>query len=184
MIRRIIFEKLGLENYLNEHKNSGDYLLGLLKYRPPKDGEKNIGIPPHTDKIISIIFSQSDQHVNGLQIMDKNGQWFDFQYSSPHSYFFIIGDCLKAFTNGSLRVPFHQVIIGNEERYIVSLPIFPKEGYIIKVLDELVDEDHPLLYKPFDGSKYVSYFVSEANRNIGVTLESYCGVSANTPNLC
>ncbi|KAF3651380.1 hypothetical protein FXO38_16645 [Capsicum annuum] len=74
--------------------------------------------------------------------------------------------------------------MGNEERYVVSLSIFPKEEHIIKVPEELVDEDHPLLYKPFDGSKYVSYFVSEANRNIGVTLESYCGVSANTPNLC
>ncbi|KAM3289031.1 hypothetical protein P3S67_017318 [Capsicum chacoense] len=185
MIRRMIFEKLGLENYLNEHKNSGDYLLGLLKYRPPKDGEKNVGLTPHTDKTISTILSQYDQHVNGLQIMDKNGQWIDVQYASPHSYLFLVSDCLKAFTNGRLHCPPHQVILmGNKDRYSMGFSQIPKEGYIIKVPEELVDEDHPLLYKPFDGSKYLPFFLSEIKRGVFVTLESYCGVSANTPNLC
>lgn len=61
----------------------------------PKDGETNVGVPPHTDKIISTILSQHDEDVNGLQIMDKNGQWRDVQYSSPHSYLFLVSDCLK-----------------------------------------------------------------------------------------
>ncbi|KAM3345096.1 hypothetical protein P3S68_024805 [Capsicum galapagoense] len=202
MIRRMIFEKLGLKNYLNEHKKSGDYLLGLLKYRPPKDGEKNVGLTPHTDKTISTILSQYDKHVNGLQvqqqiqypfffpctvnglqIMDKNGQWIDVQYSSPHSYLFLVSDCLKVFTNGKLHCPTHQVIVGNQERYSISFINIPKEGHIIKVPEELVDEDHPLLYKPFDGSKFLPFTIAEARRGNVVTLESYCGITANTPNL-
>ncbi|PHT67081.1 hypothetical protein T459_31506 [Capsicum annuum] len=183
MIRRMIFEKLGSENYLNEHKNSGDYLLGLLKYRPPKDGEKHVGLTPHTDKTISTILSQYDQHVNGLQIMDKNGQFIDVLYSSPHSYLFLVSDCPKVFTNGKLHCPTHQVIVGNEERYSMGFINIPKEGYIIKVPEELVDEDHPLLYKPFDCSKFLPFTIAEARRGNVVTLESYCGITANTSNL-
>ncbi|PHU15688.1 hypothetical protein BC332_16893 [Capsicum chinense] len=126
MIRRIIFEKLGLENYLNEHKNSGDYLLGLLKYRPPKDGEKNVGLTPHTDKTISTILSQYDQHVNGLQIMDKNGQFIDVQYSSPHSYLFLVSDCLKRFR---LR---NSVDRGEGVRHL-SIPWF-NHGHLVPLL--------------------------------------------------
>ncbi|KAM3289048.1 hypothetical protein P3S67_017335 [Capsicum chacoense] len=99
-------------------------------------------------------------------------------------YIFLVGDYLKAFTNGRLRCPLHQVIIGNEERYTVGLPILPKEGHIIKVPEEPVDEDHPLVYKPFDGSKYLPFYLSELKRGVVATLESYCGVSADTPNLC
>lgn len=91
----MVFDKLGLENYLDEHKKSGDCTLAFLKYRVPKAEETNVGVPPHTDKIISTILSQHDQDVNGLQIMDKNEQWHDVQYSSPHSYIFLVSDCLK-----------------------------------------------------------------------------------------
>ncbi|MCD7463336.1 hypothetical protein HAX54_050364 [Datura stramonium] len=183
MVRRMVFDKLGLENYLDEHKKTGDCLLALIKYRAPKSEETNVGVPPHTDKIISTILSQHDQHVNGLQIMNKNGQWLDVQYSSPHSYIFLVSDCLKAFTNGRLHCPTHRVIMGNEERYSMGFSTIPKEGYIIKVPEELVDDDHPLLYMPFDGSKYLPFYLSEAKRGIFVTLESFCGVSVNISNL-
>ncbi|KAH0733731.1 hypothetical protein KY285_009438 [Solanum tuberosum] len=183
MVRIMVFEKLGLEKYLDEHKKSGDYLLNCMKYKVPKAEETNVGVPPHTDKIISTILSQHDQHVNGLQILDKNGQWLDLQYSSPHSYMFFVGDCLKAFTNGRLHSSTHRVIMGNEERFSMGFTTIPKEGYIIKVPEELVDEDHPLLYKPFDGSKYLPFYMSEGRRGVVATLESFCGVSANIPNL-
>ncbi|WMV56512.1 hypothetical protein MTR67_049897 [Solanum verrucosum] len=183
MVRIMVFEKLGLEKYLDEHKKSGDYLLNCMKYKVPKAEETNVGVPPHTDKIISTILSQHDQHVNGLQILDKNGQWLDLQYSSPHSYMFFVGDCLKAFTNGRLHSSTHRVIMGNEERFSMGFTKIPKEGYIIKAPEEVVDEDHHLLYKPFDGSKYLPFYMSEGKRGVVATLESFCGVSANTPNL-
>ena len=31
----------------------------------------------------------------------------------------------------------------------------PKEGYLIKAIEELVDEDHPLQYKPFGYGEYL-----------------------------
>lgn len=177
MVRRLVFDKLGLENYLEEHRKSGDGLLALIKYRVPKDGESNVGVPAHTDKSISTILSQHDQHVNGLQIMDKNGEWIDVQYSSPHSCIYLANDCFKAFTNGRLHCPTHRVIMGNEERYSMGFSIDPKQGYIIKVPEELVDEDHPLLFKPFDGSEFILFSVSEAIRGGVATIDSFCGVS-------
>ncbi|PHU15687.1 hypothetical protein BC332_16892 [Capsicum chinense] len=77
----------------------------------------------------------------------------------------------------------HRVIVGNGERYSLSFPLIPKEGYIIKVPEELVDEDHPLLYKPFDDSKLFPFFMSEGRRGVSATLEDFCGVSTNNPNL-
>ncbi|XP_039158988.1 probable 2-oxoglutarate-dependent dioxygenase AOP1.2 [Eucalyptus grandis] len=50
-----------------------------------------------------------------------------------------------------LHSPHHQVMIsGNEARYSAALFSIPKGGYIIKAPDELMDEEHPLLFKPFD----------------------------------
>ncbi|PHT67080.1 hypothetical protein T459_31505 [Capsicum annuum] len=181
LVYGMVFEKLGLEKYLDEHKKSGDYALTMIKYRTPKAGESNVGVPPHTDFIISTILSQHDQ--DGLQILDKNGQWLDVQFSTPNSYVFFVSDCLKAFTNGRLNCLTHRVIVGNGERYSLSFPLIPKEGYIIKVPEELVDEDHPLLYKPFDGSKLFPFFMSEGRRGVSATLEDFCGVSTNNPNL-
>ncbi|KAF3651379.1 putative 50S ribosomal protein L6, chloroplastic-like [Capsicum annuum] len=154
---------------------------GESEFRTPKAGESNVGVPPHTDFIISTILSQHDQ--DGLQILDKNGQWLDVQFSTPNSYVFFVSDCLKAFTNGRLNCLTHRVIVGNGERYSLSFPLIPKEGYIIKVPEELVDEDHPLLYKPFDGSKLFPFFMSEGRRGVSATLEDFCGVSTNNPNL-
>ncbi|KAM3199218.1 hypothetical protein P3L10_031578 [Capsicum annuum] len=142
LVYGMVFEKLGLEKYLDEHKKS-----------------------------------------DGLQILDKNGQWLDVQFSTPNSYVFFVSDCLKAFTNGRLNCLTHRVIVGNGERYSLSFPLIPKEGYIIKVPEELVDEDHPLLYKPFDGSKLFPFFMSEGRRGVSATLEDFCGVSTNNPNL-
>lgn len=44
----------------------------------------------------------------------------------------------------------------DEERFSIGFFTFSKEGYLVNVPKELVDEDHPLLYKPFDGIKYIN----------------------------
>ncbi|KAF3627748.1 putative 50S ribosomal protein L6, chloroplastic-like [Capsicum annuum] len=172
MVRKMVFEKLGIfEKHWDEHKNSTNCSLGMLHYRAPKVDETNVGLPPHTDRVITAILSKHQSGASGLQIMKKNGEWIDVEYSSPHSFIFLVGDILTALTNGRLPCPYHRVNMGNTERYSMVISAAAKEGYVIKVPEELVDEDHPLLYKQFDALKYYQYCLSGDYKHGAPTLE-------------
>lgn len=70
----------------------------------------------------------------------------------------------------------HRVVMGgNRERYSCGLFSIPKEGAMIRVPTELVNTDHPLRYRPFKFSDYMSYFVSNIRDD---ALEVYAGVWA------
>ncbi|XP_049362779.1 probable 2-oxoglutarate-dependent dioxygenase AOP1 [Solanum verrucosum] len=150
-IRRMVMEILGVEKYIEEQNESSNYVLIFNKYRKPTRDESGIGLAPHTDKNILTILFQIQ--VNGLQIQKDNGQWVDVEFS-PNSFIVLVGDVFKAWTNGRLHAPIHRVLMSrkDEERFSIGFFTFPKEGYLVNVPKELVDEDHPLLYKPFDVS--------------------------------
>ena len=65
---------------------------------------------------------------------------------------------------------------GNEVRYSTGLFSIPKEGYIIKAPNEVVDEEHPLLFKPFDHVQFLGFYYSEAGQRAHSALKTYCGV--------
>ncbi|KAK3411007.1 hypothetical protein EUGRSUZ_J03027 [Eucalyptus grandis] len=135
MIRRMILESLGTTSRR----------LRVMKYAAPRTTDDQIGLAPHTDKIFLTILCQNDVH--GLQVQTKHGEWFSAR-PSPNSFTVMIGDSLYAWVNGSLHSLCHQVMIsGNEVRYSAALFSIPKGGYIIKAPNELVDEEHPLLFQ-------------------------------------
>lgn len=86
---------------------------------------------------------------------------------------------MQAYTNGRLQdPPFHRVMMrGNDTRYSIGLFSIPKEGYLVKVPEELADEEHPLLLKPFVHSEYIKYILNnkEAQKE-RFPLKMYCGV--------
>ncbi|KAK4339095.1 hypothetical protein RND71_040557 [Anisodus tanguticus] len=175
-IRRMVMESLGVEKYIEEQNESSNYVLIVNKYRKPTRDESGIGLAPHTDKNILTILFQIQ--VNGLQMQRENGQWVDVEFS-PNSFVVLVGDVFEAWTNGRLHAPIHRVLMSgkDQERFSIGFFTFPKEGYIVKVPEELVDEDHPLLCNPFDGIKYVKFFKSEAGQRAGHdSLKAYCGI--------
>ncbi|XP_060190397.1 probable 2-oxoglutarate-dependent dioxygenase AOP1 [Lycium barbarum] len=153
----MVMESLGLEKSIEEQNESSNYVLIINKYRKPTRDESGIGLAPHKDKnILTIVFQIQ---VNGLHMQRKNGQWVDVEFS-PNSFLVLIGDVFE-----------------DQERFSIGLFTFPKEGYLVKPPEELVDEEHPLVYKPFDGIKYVQFFKSEAGQKAGHgSLKAYCGV--------
>ncbi|XP_037495446.1 probable 2-oxoglutarate-dependent dioxygenase AOP1 isoform X3 [Jatropha curcas] len=174
MIRRMIVESFGVGKYLDDHMNSTYYILRLTKYKAPETTEKVTGLKAHTDKnIISILYQNQ---VEGLEIQTRNGYWIPIKFS-PHSFLILIGESLNAWTNGRLCSPYHRVMLsGNKPRYSASFFSVPKDGYIIKALEELVDEDHPLLYKPFDYSDYLKRrFADDVKIKSVPPLKSYFG---------
>ncbi|KAG6425991.1 hypothetical protein SASPL_110204 [Salvia splendens] len=83
---------------------------------------------------------------------------------------------LTAWTNGRLHAPIHRVVVsGDEARYTIGLFSVPKEGCVIKTPEELVNKDHPLLYKPFDYYKFIDFIYTDAGRSSPDPLKEYCG---------
>ena len=65
---------------------------------------------------------------------------------------------------------------GSEARYSTGLFCVPKGGSAIKTPEELVDEEHPQLYKPFDYAEFLKYFQTEEGQRDQSAMRTYCGV--------
>ncbi|KAM3308124.1 hypothetical protein P3S67_009868 [Capsicum chacoense] len=145
-----------------------------MKYKAPQSSETKLGLSAHTDKSIVTILCQNQ--VKGLQVLTKDGQWINVD-ATPNTFTVIIGDSLHAWTNGRLHSPYHRVMMtGNEARYSVGLFSLPKAGYTIKAPEELVDDEHPLLFKPFDHLKFLAFCYSKEGMGWEFPLTTYCGV--------
>ncbi|KAH1148088.1 hypothetical protein GLYMA_15G205100v4 [Glycine max] len=172
IIRKMILESLGVEKYLEEHMNSTNYLLGVMKYKGPQTSDTKVGLTTHSDKNIVTILYQNE--VEGLEVMTKDGKWISYR-PSPDSFVVMIGDSLHKLRR--LHSPFHRVMMsGNEARYSAGLFSIPKGGNIIKAPEELVDEEHPLLFKPFDHVEFLKYYYTEKGQRDQFALRTYCGV--------
>ncbi|CAN0875339.1 Probable 2-oxoglutarate-dependent dioxygenase AOP1.2 [Linum grandiflorum] len=176
IVRKMIVQSFGLEEYVDEHLESTDYLLRVMKYKGPQTPETELGLTSHTDKNIVTILHQNE--VEGLEVQTKEGTWIKIQ-PSPTSFIVMIGDSLNAWLNGRLHSPFHRVMMsGNEARYSLGLFSIPKAGYIIKAPLEMVDDQHPLLFKPFDHADFLSFYYSAAGQRAPSALNAYCGISS------
>ncbi|KDP40825.1 hypothetical protein JCGZ_24824 [Jatropha curcas] len=173
-VRRMIVESFGIENLLDEHLNSTYNFLRVTKYEAPKTSEKKTGLRAHTDKNTTSILYQNQ--IDGLEVQLKNGEWINVKFS-PDSFIFIIGDSLNAWTNGRLYSPFHRVIMsGDKTRHSAVLFTIPNEGYTIKAVEELVDEEHPLQFKPFEYKDYLKLRFGEVGKVYEAPLKEYFGV--------
>ncbi|KAG5602029.1 hypothetical protein H5410_033399 [Solanum commersonii] len=113
-------------------------------------------------------FLQYYTKVNGLQLLTKDGQWKNIN-PTPGTFTIIIGDSLHVWTNGRMHAPYHRVLIrGNETRYSVGLFSTPKDGYTIKTPKELIDEDHPLLFKPHNHFEFLNFSYTKKACNVNL----------------
>ncbi|BAT78203.1 hypothetical protein LR48_Vigan04g214500 [Vigna angularis] len=118
----------------------------------------------HTDKNTLTILCENE--VQGLQVLSKTGTWVDIVIPE-NCFVVIVGDALKAWSNGRLHAATHRVIMsGEKERYTFGVFVAPKEEMKIEVPGELVDDKiHPLRYRPFNYGEFFSHFVSTHNHN-------------------
>ncbi|KAB1669360.1 hypothetical protein ES319_1Z052900v1 [Gossypium barbadense] len=172
MILEMIFESFDIEEKKYEAlvRDSVSFLR-VMKYKVPTSGDQNLGLVAHADKNAITILCQNE--VQGLEIVTKEGHWKQVVVPKD-ALVVIVGDALKAWSNGRLVAVKHRVVMkGEKERYSFGLFTVPKEGAMIEAARELVDNEHPLLYRPFKFADYFSYFVSNLNDD---ALEIYAGV--------
>ncbi|XP_027935258.1 2-oxoglutarate-dependent dioxygenase AOP3-like [Vigna unguiculata] len=166
MVARMIFESYGLSEYYDSYIGSTSYLLRLLAHTAPEKVEPQLGLVAHTDKSFTTILHQN--HVNALMVETRNGAWIHVDFSSTSSFVVMAGDGLMAWSNDRIQSPNHKVVMnGNETRYSLGLFAFSKG--ILKVPEELIDEEHPVQYKPF-------HHLGLLNFTYSANMKAYCGV--------
>ncbi|CAN1141711.1 Probable 2-oxoglutarate-dependent dioxygenase AOP1 [Linum perenne] len=175
----MIVERYGLEKYMDEHLNSTILLLRMMKYSPPTTLEQaQEGLNPHTDKDMITILCQNE--VDGLEIQSKSGDWIHFKPSHQHqdsSFVVMVGDSLYAWLNGRVHPPVHRVLMSNSVgRYSLGLFVVPKDGYIIQSPEEMVDEEHPRLFKPYDFVDFFKFYDTKAGQKSPDALREFCGI--------
>ncbi|CAL0299488.1 unnamed protein product [Lupinus luteus] len=150
----------------NIYEGSTSYLLRVLAHKAPEDSMPQLGFVSHTDKSFTTILHQN--HVNALMVETKDGNWIDVDFSSPASFVVMAGDALMVWSNDRIKSPIHKVVMnGNETRYSLGLFAFYKG--ILEVPEELIDDEHPLQYKPFDHLALLNFTYS-------AHIKAYCGV--------
>ncbi|XP_021906538.1 LOW QUALITY PROTEIN: probable inactive 2-oxoglutarate-dependent dioxygenase AOP2 [Carica papaya] len=173
MITRMIFESYGVEKYYNDYIQSTTYLLRLLKNRAPKDDKPTLGFVTHTDKSFTTILHQSE--VDALEIETRDGDRINVHLSLPSYFMVIAGDALMAWSNDRIWSPKHRVLMsGKIDRY--SLGLFSFNNGVLQVPEELVDQDHPLLYKPFDHLGLLRFYRTPEGSKAQCPIKAYCGV--------
>ncbi|CAL9233184.1 unnamed protein product [Arabidopsis halleri] len=177
MVRRMIMESFGIEKYIDEHLNSTNYLMRFMKYTSPPDDddeETKLGLRSHTDKNIITILHQ--YQVGGLEVKTKDDKWIKVK-PSQDSVLIMLGDSLCALLNGRLPSPYHRVIMMSKKtRYSTGLFSIPKTGVIIDSPEELVDEEHPRIFKPFEYKDFIHFFHTEAGRRAQSALHAFAAL--------
>ncbi|KAJ0744232.1 putative oxoglutarate/iron-dependent dioxygenase, non-heme dioxygenase domain-containing protein [Helianthus annuus] len=176
VVRTMVLESLNLEKYMDEHMELTSNLVRVMKYRTPEKDESNMGLLSHADKNILTILQSNE--VEGLEVQNKEGEWFKVKFSA-NSCVVMVGEAFKVWTNRRLHAATHRVVMnGDKDRYSIGFFSVPKSNKIIKAPDEMVDEEHPLFFKPFDYGEFFKFFLKKENINDKYALEKYCGVSA------
>ncbi|OMP00229.1 Isopenicillin N synthase [Corchorus olitorius] len=175
-IWRMILESFGVEKYADELIGSTNYKLRLIKYEGQPHSQSNeptLRARAHYDPGWVTLLYQNE--VNGLEIQTKHGEWISVK-PSPDSFIVMTGDSLSVWLNGRLPSPKHRVMMvaGNNTRYCVGLFADPKGGYQVKIPEELVDEQNPFMFKPFDYEEFLELYASQyAKGNLSYGLKAY-----------
>ncbi|XP_004504489.1 probable 2-oxoglutarate-dependent dioxygenase AOP1 [Cicer arietinum] len=175
LILKMLVESLGLpEQYKLDVEDLNNYNdTRVTRYQlPPDTKETEIALTLHTDKGTLALICEND--VQGLQVLSKTGNYVDVKI--PYDGFVVIvGDILKAWSNGRFQAAPHRVVTkGDKERLVFVLFSVPKQNMLIKGPSEFVDDDHPLRYRSFHYDEFVDYHYTTSTEES--VLEKFAGI--------
>ncbi|XP_011626484.2 probable 2-oxoglutarate-dependent dioxygenase AOP1 [Amborella trichopoda] len=144
LIKLMVMESYGAEKYFDDLDKSTNYHLRMMN------------LNGHTDK--NMMTKLCPDQVGGLEVQFKDGSWVPV-VTSEGSLVVAIGESFMAWSNRRLHPVRHRVMLrGYEDRYSCGIFSIPARNVLIKTPKELVDEDHPLLFKPFDYHDYYKFY--------------------------
>ncbi|ONK66540.1 uncharacterized protein A4U43_C06F9250 [Asparagus officinalis] len=145
----------------------------MIKYTAPAKEEPAVGLSEHTDINYLTILCQNE--VQGLKIITKEGEWIPVDPGNDYFVVFV-GESLKAWSNGRLHPPLHQVVFrGLKDRLTCAVFLKPKPGQVVNTAPEFVSYDHPRLYKPFSYGEFHEYSKTVFTDRVNI-LKNYAGI--------
>nr|8CI9_C Chain C, Deoxypodophyllotoxin synthase [Sinopodophyllum hexandrum] len=167
ILKMMVFESFGMEKHFDSFCESTNYLLHFMRYQQPGKDGRSPALSLHKDKSILTIVNQND--VKGLEFETKDGEWI---LPTADNHIVLLGDCFMAWSNGRLHSPLHRVtLVANQARLSTSSFSFPKD--IIETPAELVDEEHPLLFNPFEITELLAYCFTKEGAKAVCDLKQY-----------
>ncbi|GMN37300.1 hypothetical protein TIFTF001_006716 [Ficus carica] len=172
---RMVAESYGAERVFESIRESAFYTLRFVKYRTWRSSdESEVGLLAHRDTGFITILHQHE--VEGLQIKTKDGQWIDAK-PSPSSFIVLAGYTLMAWSNDRVQACEHQVSTTENEKIRYSIGLFTYTKGEIHVPEEMVDEKHPLGYKPIDSFGFHAFLLSKEGHKSAFPIKAYCGIN-------
>ncbi|KAL1209033.1 putative 2-oxoglutarate-dependent dioxygenase AOP1.2 [Cardamine amara subsp. amara] len=179
MTRRMIMESFGIgDKYINEHLNSTKYLMRMMKYKGVEETEEEeAGMETHADRNMLTIICQNDV-ADGIQVKTKDDKHWIKANASKDSSFIVIGGCmLHVVLNGQVQPAAHRVMrTGTNTRYSAGLFSVPKTEHLVYAPEEMVDGEHPRLFKPIDFEAFFDFTVERSGRRDLSALRTFCGL--------
>lgn len=125
-----------------------------------------LGVGPHKDSGGITILAQDD--VGGLEVKTKDGKWMKV-LPDPAALVVNVGGLFQVWSNDIFLSVEHRVAV-NSERERLSIPLFFNPGSTVDVapLPELLDAQHPPLYRPINWGKFYKRRRDSNFKNLGV----------------
>ncbi|XP_010270531.1 PREDICTED: 1-aminocyclopropane-1-carboxylate oxidase homolog 1-like [Nelumbo nucifera] len=160
-LMEILSEGLGLERGTLKELSCLEARVMAAHYYPycPQP-DLTFGITSHTDPGALTVVLQN--HIGGLQVKN-GGDWVDIK-PVDGALVINVGDILQILTNDEYRSVEHRVLANPFRDPRVSIAIFfnpSKRGNLFGPLPELVSEEKPALYRPFQFSEFMRRFFTK-----------------------
>ncbi|KAL3690409.1 hypothetical protein R1sor_016718 [Riccia sorocarpa] len=155
-------EDLGVgSDFYSKHVDSSELMVRWNHYPACPNPWSILGAKTHTDFNL-ITFLLQDQ-VGGLQV-ERDGSWFGIQ-PIEGSLIINFADGFHVWTNGTYKTAVHRVLVNTRKpRFSFTAFWFANNALDYIAPDELVDANHPRLYKPMNAGEHKQKTVEKRSK--------------------
>uniref|UniRef100_A0A0D6R2C9 Fe2OG dioxygenase domain-containing protein n=1 Tax=Araucaria cunninghamii TaxID=56994 RepID=A0A0D6R2C9_ARACU len=144
------------------HRSFGEFVGGVrMNYYPPcPRPDLVLGLSPHSDATGITILLQDDQCQWEALHIRKDGEWISVPFVAG-ALVINIGDMLEVISNGRYKSIEHRAVT-NDKKERVSIAAFynPRGEGEFGPVEELVDDEHPCLYRRVKIKDYVLHYLA------------------------
>ncbi|CAN1266526.1 Flavanone 3-dioxygenase 2 [Linum perenne] len=148
----LISVSLGLPaDRMNGYFDNQISFVRINHYPPCPFSDVTLGCGQHKDFDVLTILAQND--VQGLEVK-RDGEWVPVT-PAPDAYIINVGDICQVWSNEKYKSVEHRAVVnGEKERYSFAYFFVPSHDVTVKPLEELVSEEEPAKYLPYNWGKF------------------------------